>query len=88
LFHTSKEPPKDAKSSLQEWLQKQGKSTPIYNAIGVTGPDHNPIFECEVTANGLPTSFKGKGRNRRSAEQDAAKAAMAWVGGSRNSSTT
>ena len=83
LFHGSKEPPKDAKSSLQEWLQKRGKPTPVYTAVDVTGPAHNPMFECEVQLVGMPV-FKGVGRNRRVAEQDAAKAAMAWIEGSRN----
>ena len=78
LFHDSKEPPKDAKSTLQEWLQKRGKPTPIYTPTDVTGPAHNPTFECEVQLEGLPL-FKGTGRNRRMAEQDAAKAAMAWI---------
>ena len=78
LFHDSKEPPKDAKSALQEWLQKRGKPTPIYTPTDVTGPAHNPTFECEVQLDGLPL-FKGTGRNRRMAEQDAAKAAMMWI---------
>jgi ribonuclease-3 len=78
LFHDSKEPPKDAKSALQEWLQKRGKPTPVYIPTDVTGPAHNPTFECEVQLDGLPL-FKGTGRNRRMAEQEAAKAAMAWI---------
>jgi ribonuclease-3 len=78
LFHNSKEPPKDAKSTLQEWLQKRGKPTPVYTPTDVTGPAHNPTFECEVQLDGLPL-FKGTGRNRRMAEQDAAKAAMVWI---------
>ncbi|MDP3372024.1 MAG: ribonuclease III [Candidatus Paracaedibacteraceae bacterium] len=80
LFQTSKEPPKDAKSTLQEWMQKRGYAPPIYAAIGVTGPAHDPIFECEVQLIKLP-SFKGKGRNRRMAEQDAAKAAVDYIKG-------
>ena len=79
LFHNSKEPPKDAKSTLQEWLQKRGKPTPVYTPTDMTGPAHNPTFECEVQLDGLPL-FKGTGRNRRTAEQDAAKAAMIWIG--------
>lgn len=78
LFHNSKEPPRDAKSTLQEWLQKRGKPTPIYTPTGMTGPAHNPIFECEVQLDGFPV-FKGTGRNRRMAEQEAAKAAMMWI---------
>ncbi|MES2253245.1 MAG: ribonuclease III [Pseudomonadota bacterium] len=83
LFHDSKEPPKDAKSSLQEWLQKRGKPTPVYTPIGITGPAHNPTFECELQLTGLPT-FNGTGRNRRMAEQDAAKAAMEFINNARN----
>jgi ribonuclease-3 len=78
LVRQEKEPPKDAKSALQEWMQKRGRSAPTYAPIGVTGPSHDPIFETEVQLEKLP-SFKGKGRNRRMAEQDAAKAAMAYI---------
>lgn len=78
LFHNSKEPPKDAKSALQEWLQKRGKGTPVYMPTDMTGPAHNPTFECEVQLDGLP-AFKGTGRNRRMAEQEAAKAVLMWI---------
>lgn len=78
LFHDSKEPPKDAKSSLQEWLQKRGKPTPVYTPTDVRGPAHNPTFECQVQLEGFPI-FKGTGRNRRMAEQSAAKTAMEHI---------
>ncbi len=82
LIQGSKEPPKDAKSSLQEWLQKRGKPTPVYVPLGMSGPDHCPTFECEINLPDMPSSlpsFKGVGQNRRMAEQNAAMAAMDWI---------
>jgi ribonuclease-3 len=78
LLHESKEPPKDAKSSLQEWLQKRGKSLPIYTLMENTGPAHQPHIVCEVVMDGYP-SFQGIGGSRRQAEQEAAQTALAYL---------
>jgi ribonuclease-3 len=66
---------RDAKTTLQEWAQGRGLTTPAYAIVGRSGPDHAPRFEVEVSVEGLP-SHRGGGRTRREAEQDAAAAAL------------
>lgn len=62
---------KDAKSALQEWLAKAGKSPPIYSITAETGPDHNRKFKVAVTvADHAPA--EGAGASKRAAEQKAA----------------
>lgn len=66
------EPPRDAKTSLQEWLQGRGKALPNYKTVGRSGPDHAPVFKVAVQVTGYePTTAEG--RSKRVAEQLAAK---------------
>lgn len=41
-------PPKDPKSTLQEWAQANGYDLPKYNIISMTGPSHEPEIKIEV----------------------------------------
>jgi len=69
----------DYKSLLQEFCQKQYKSYPRYQLVKRTGPEHERIFWVEVVVNGKafgPTS----GRNKKSAEQEAARLAYETLG--------
>ncbi|MSO97337.1 MAG: ribonuclease III [Rhodospirillaceae bacterium] len=68
-------PPKDAKSTLQEWAQGQGLSLPLYTVQSQEGPDHAPHFVVTVTVDGHG-SAKGHGRSKRIAEQAAATALL------------
>lgn len=62
----------DYKTALQEKLQEKHHSYRIkYNIIGESGPDHNKVFEVEVTVNG-ETLGTGTGRSKAKAEQAAA----------------
>jgi ribonuclease-3 len=64
-------PPKDAKTSLQEWAQMHEKAVPSYELIETTGPDHEPTFQMQVCVlNHAPV--KGSGVSKRQAEQNAA----------------
>ena len=44
-----KTPPKDAKSTLQEWAQAQAMELPKYEILSITGPSHEPEIEVELT---------------------------------------
>jgi ribonuclease-3 len=64
------EPPKDAKTALQEWAQTRGPDLPIYALIGRAGPPHAPEFTVAVTAGGA--SGTGTAGSKRAAETAAA----------------
>ncbi len=64
------EPPKDAKTTLQEWALHRGLALPIYTVVSATGPSHAPVFEMAVTVAGQTGT--GAGPSKRQAEQDAA----------------
>jgi ribonuclease-3 len=65
------QPPKDAKTALQEWAQKRGLELPVYRVAESSGPPHAPVFVVTVTAGDL--SGSGTAGNKRAAEQLAAK---------------
>lgn len=66
---------KDYKTLLQEYLQKKYKQYPRYQLVKKTGPDHAKVFWMEVQV--LEKTFgPGKGRNKKEAEQKAAR--LAW----------
>lgn len=65
----------DYKSLLQEYLQKKGRNAPLYEVIATVGPEHDKIFTVKVCLDTKELG-RGKGRNKKSAEQDAAKAAL------------
>ncbi len=64
-------PLKDYKSRLQEYVQSKGLSTPKYQVVEESGPDHNKNFVIEVIVNGKSWG-KGEGKSKSSAEQNAA----------------
>lgn len=65
------EPPKDAKTSLQEWAQSQGLPLPVYVEKGRQGPAHAPRFLIEVRV-GEDFSALSEGTTKKAAEQLAA----------------
>jgi ribonuclease-3 len=68
------DPPKDAKTALQEWAQKRGKDLPVYEVTGRSGPPHAPEFTVTVSV-GMNDAI-GTGGNKRAAEQVAAEALL------------
>jgi len=65
----------DFKTQLQEKIQKKYHQTPLYSMIGSSGPEHQKIFEVEVLLDGKVLA-KANGRNKKIAEQNAAKIAL------------
>ena len=49
----SRNPDRDAKTFLQEWLQSRGEAAPSYAVVGRQGPDHAPEFTVRANAEGL-----------------------------------
>ncbi len=70
---------RDAKTTLQEWVQGRGLATPLYEAVERTGPDHAPQFTILVRVEGLDAA-EGRGRSKREAEQGAATALLVREG--------
>ncbi|MCI8618024.1 MAG: ribonuclease III [Clostridia bacterium] len=66
---------KDYKTVLQEELQKNGDVKIEYHIISEKGPDHDKIFEAEVSLNGKVLA-QGKGKSKKEAEMQAAKKAL------------
>jgi ribonuclease-3 len=66
---------RDAKSLLQEDVQKLGLPTPIYEVMEESGPDHDKHFIVAVTIEGLKAGV-GDGRNKQAAQQAAASKAL------------
>lgn len=64
----------DSKSILQENVQKAGKEL-VYQLISETGPDHDKTFVIEAFIDGECVGT-GTGRNKKSAEQQAAYAVL------------
>jgi ribonuclease III len=72
------EPPKDAKTSLQEWAQKRGLELPVYAVTERSGPPHAPSFTVTVSVGDQDGS--GCAGNKRAAEQLAAEALLQRIG--------
>lgn len=66
---------KNFKSKLLELIQSQGKDAPTYKVLSEEGPDHQKKFEVGVYSNEVLIG-QGIGKNKKSAEQKAAKSAL------------
>ncbi len=66
---------KDAKSLLQEEIQKNGKNAPRYELVSSVGPAHEKIFTVMVY-DGKKLMGQGSGRSKKEAEESAAEEAL------------
>lgn len=64
-------PPRDPKTTLQEWAQARGLGLPSYTVLETRGPAHEPEFVIEVAVPGKPP-MQGTGATKRTAEKLAA----------------
>lgn len=65
----------DFKTQFQEWCQKRYEVLPRYEVVRQSGPDHDKVFEVEVSAKD-EVAGRGTGRTKKEAEQSAAKQAL------------
>ena len=63
---------RDYKSLLQEFCQRLYRSYPEYTLVKRSGPEHDRMFWIEVRVNNIVYG-PGSGRNKKSAEQEAAR---------------
>jgi len=66
---------RDYKSLLQELCQRHYRTYPQYRMVKRSGPEHERIFWMEVSVDGAVYG-PGTGRNKKSAEQEAARMAL------------
>lgn len=64
---------KDAKTTLQEWLQARGRPLPGYTIVEESGEAHNRHFVANCTLTDTQALTQGEGGSRRKAEQAAAR---------------
>jgi ribonuclease III len=70
----------DTKTQLQELCQARFRRSPNYQVVSEVGPDHEKLFEVKVMVDGLERY--GKGRNKKEAEQNAARFLLEALRGS------
>ena len=80
LIAAQPEPPKDAKTALQEWSQARKLGLPQYRLVASTGPDHRPTFRIAVTIAGHGGE-EGEASGKRAAERAAAERMLARLHG-------
>ena len=72
---------KDAKTSLQEWLQGRREPLPEYRLLATEGQAHEQEFVVECRLKDERHVSQGRGKSRRAAEQEAAQAMLRWLQG-------
>jgi ribonuclease III len=71
-------PPRDPKTTLQEWAQARGLPLPAYETVAAAGPAHRRIFTVTVRVEGLAPAT-ATGSSKRAAEVAAAALALSTV---------
>jgi len=71
---------RDPKTRLQEYLQANKKSLPIYQVDQITGKSHDQVFTVSCKLTDLDMQSNGKGSSRKKAEQQAAQKILNKLG--------
>ncbi|MFH1654102.1 MAG: ribonuclease III [Pseudomonadota bacterium] len=74
---------RDYKTRAQEVFQSKFRSVPHYKLVKQSGPDHSKTFEVELFVQERLMG-KGAGKSKKSAEQEAARAALEKLEGGKN----
>lgn len=69
----------DAKSRLQELVQKRYGPPPVYRVLAEEGPDHEKVFTVEVRVGEICVTAAG--RSKKKAQKSAARKALALLAG-------
>lgn len=77
-FATSGVVTTDYKTVLQEYTQASLAAMPHYELTAAEGPDHDRIYTFSVTVNGS-SAGTGQGKNKKEAQQAAAREALAFL---------
>jgi ribonuclease III len=81
------EPPKSAKSRLQEWTQRAHGKKPVYLLLSTVGPPHEQEFRVSVMVDGRALT-EGVGSSRQRAEEKAAAGALQLIESATDTSTS
>ena len=79
ILQQQTDPPEDAKSKLQEWAQGRALPLPLYTLTQKSGVDHAPIFEVEVSVQGVGATT-ASAASKRAAEKQAAVLMLQKIG--------
>ena len=66
------------KGTLIEYSHRKGLNSPIFELTNSKGPEHDKIFHIQVKISNGQT-FEGTGKNKKTAEQNAAKNALEYM---------
>jgi ribonuclease-3 len=70
---------KNYKSMIQEHAQRKLGARPRYRVVSAKGPEHQRVFFVELKLGGRAVG-RGEGKNKKEAEQAAARSALAKLG--------
>ena len=73
------ERPSNAKSYLQECVQRERKEPPVYKLVDTSGPAHDPTFTSVAFVDGARVG-RGEGSSKKEAEAAAARDALERLG--------
>lgn len=79
LICTESPPPDDPKTRLQEIAQAKGLKLPHYRLVSKSGTDHQPVFDVEVSVEGMGVAA-ATAHSKRAAEKMAAQKLLEETG--------